>query len=156
MADLAVNKDMAAASRREPRDIIDLLTLHERVLPLAAIVWAGVNIAPGYTPEGLIAEVRRNVRYPAEELCQIASDKPIDPASVMRRLGAALGQAEQFVAAMPSDMAGLRFLHNGRPVQPEPERLESYTKHAPHRRGHWPSSPEITTAMLDHLQKLEF
>jgi hypothetical protein len=30
IADLAVNKAMAAASRREPRDLVDLVTLHER------------------------------------------------------------------------------------------------------------------------------
>jgi hypothetical protein len=34
VADLAVNKVMAAASRREPRDAVDLLTLHDRVLRL--------------------------------------------------------------------------------------------------------------------------
>lgn len=153
VVDLAVNKVMAAASRREARDIVDLLTLHDRVLPIGASVWAAVEIAPGFTPEGLIAEIRRNARYPAEELRQLAADPPIDPDAVMRRLRTALDGAEQFVAAMPSDKAGLLFLRAGRPVQPDPSVLNAYTTHAPHRRGHWPSSPDITTAMLDYLQK---
>lgn len=151
--DLAVNKVMAAASRREPRDIVDLLTLHDKVLPLGALVWAAVNIAPGYTPEGLIAEIRRNARYPAEELRQLAAEPPIEPDNVLRRLRAALDAADQFVAAMPSEKAGLLFLDAGRPVQPDPSRLDAYITHAPRRRGHWPSSPEITAAMLAHLQK---
>lgn len=152
IVDLAVNKVMAAASRREPRDIVDLLTLHDRVLPIGALVWAAVEIAPGYTPEGLIAEIRRNARYPAAELSHLAADPPIDPDAVMRRLRAALDEAEQFVSGMPSDKAGLLFLHDGRPVQPDPSKLDAYTTHAPTRRGHWPSSPDITAAMLAHLQ----
>ena len=38
MADLAVNKVMAAAGRREARDLVDLVTVHEQFLPLGAIV----------------------------------------------------------------------------------------------------------------------
>lgn len=153
VVDLAINKVMAAASRREPRDIVDLLTLHERVLPLGALVWAAVETAPGYTPEGLIGEIRRNARYPAEEIRQLAADQPIDPGAVMSKLRVALDEAEQFVASMPSNKAGLLFLRAGRPVQPDPTMLDAYTTHAPQRRGHWPSSPDITAAMLAHLQK---
>lgn len=94
VVDLAINKVVAAATRREPRNIVDLLTLHDRVLPLGALVWAAVETAPGYTPEGLIGEIRRNARYPADELRQLAADPPIDPDSVMRRLRAALDEAE--------------------------------------------------------------
>jgi hypothetical protein len=153
VVDLAINKVMAAASRREPRDIVDLLTLDETVLPLGALVWAAVNIAPGYTPEGLIAEIRRNARYPADELRQLAAEPPIDPDGVFQRLRAALDLADQFVAAMPSEKAGLLFLDAGRPVQPDPHRLDNFVTHAPRRRGHWPSSPDISAAMLAQLQK---
>jgi hypothetical protein len=152
IVDLAINKTMAAASRREPRDVIDLLTLHDRVLPIGALVWAAVEIAPGFTPEGLIAEIRRNAKYPADELRQLSADPPIDPCAVMRQLRAALDEAEQFVAAMPSDKAGLLFLRAGQPVQPDPSTLDTYATHAPERRGHWPSSPDITAAMLARLQ----
>ena len=128
VVDLAINKVMAAASRREPRDIVDLLTLHDRVLPLGALVWAAVETAPGYTPEGLIGEIRRTARYPAEELRQLAADPPIDPAAIMTRLRTALDDAEKFVAAMPSDKAGLIFLRAGRPV-----RARSDAARRPHR-----------------------
>ena len=37
-ADLATNKTSAAADRREPRDIVDLVTIHESILPLGAAV----------------------------------------------------------------------------------------------------------------------
>src|SRR5262249_55195642 len=41
--DLATNKVAAAYGRREPRDVVDLLTIHERILPLGAVVWASVG-----------------------------------------------------------------------------------------------------------------
>ena len=52
--DLAMNKVMAAAGRQEVRDLIDLVTIHDTILPLGAVIWAAVDKAPGFTPEGLI------------------------------------------------------------------------------------------------------
>ena len=153
--DLAINKVMAAAGRREPRDVVDLLTVHERVLPLGAVVWAAVEKSPGFTPEGLINEVRRVGRYTAAEFRRVASDPPIDPAATMTRLREVLEEAEAFVARMPTEKAGLLFLQAGKVVQPDPDRIESYQTHAGQRRGHWPSSPEINAAMLEHYSKPE-
>jgi hypothetical protein len=34
-------------------------------------------------------------------------------------------------------------------VQPDPEQLDSYVEHAGQLRGHWPSSSEIGSAMLE-------
>lgn len=50
--DLATNKVMAAAGRRELRDLVDLVTIHENILPLGAAIWAAVEKSPGFTPEG--------------------------------------------------------------------------------------------------------
>ena len=152
-ADLAMNKVMAAAGRRELRDIVDLVTIHETVLPLGAAIWAAVEKSPGFTPEGLIAEIRRNANYPAEEWRSLASSEPLDPKDLMRRLRKALDDAEAFVCRMPTDKLGILFLENGVPVQPDPEHLEDYQPHAGQRQGHWPSSPEIGAAMLEQYRR---
>jgi len=62
--DLATNKVAAAYGRREPRDVVDLLTIHENILPLGAVIWASAGKALGFTPEGIIYEIRRVARYP--------------------------------------------------------------------------------------------
>ncbi len=147
--DLATNKAMAAAGRREVRDIVDLVTVHDTILPLGAILWAAVDKAPGFTPEGLIAEIRRNSNYPKSEWPKIVSDQPIDPDAIMRRVRTILEEAEAFVIQMPTEKAGLLFLEYGKVVQPDPANLETYATHAAQRRGHWPSSVEITAAMLE-------
>jgi hypothetical protein len=151
--DLAANKAMAAAGRREVRDIVDLLVVHETILPIGAVIWAAVEKSPGFTPEGLIAEIRRNANYPAAEWRALVSSEPLDPNAITSRLRGALDQADAFVTRMPTDKVGLLFLKDNQVVQPDPDRLDEYQTHAGRRRGHWPSSSEISHAMLEHYTR---
>lgn len=146
--DLAANKTMAAASRREVRDIVDLVFIHASVLPLGAAVWAAVEKSPGFTPEGLIGEIRRNSLYPREAWEELRSSEPLDPDAIMQRLRAALDEAEAFVVRMPTEKVGRLFLEGGEVVQPDPDRLATYAEHQGKRRGHWPSNPDIAAAMM--------
>ncbi len=82
--DLATNKVAAAYGRREPRDIVDLLTIHDRILPLGAAIWAAVGKSIGFTPEGLVNEIRRTARYTKEDFSRIASDPPVRTESPCR------------------------------------------------------------------------
>jgi hypothetical protein len=150
--DLATNKIMAAASRRAIRDLVDLITIHDTILPLGAVVWAAVEKAPGFTPEGLIEEVRRNGNHPAVDWRILQTTSPLDPKIVTQRLRSILEEAEAFVARMPTAKAGLLFLEGDKVVQPDPTRLDTYQTHAGQRQGHWPSSPEIAAAMLESYQ----
>jgi hypothetical protein len=147
--DLAANKGLAAAGRREPRDVLDLLHIHERHFKLGAVAWAAVAKDPGYSPESLIAEIRRNARYRADDYADLALIEPVDAGAVARRLRAALDEADAFVRAMPTGKEGLAFLADGAPVQPDPRNLGAYVEHAGQRRGHWPSSSEIMSAMIE-------
>jgi len=149
--DLATNKVMAAAGRREVRDLVDLVTVHESILPLGAVVWGAVEKAPGFTREGLIAEIRRNAHYPAADWRALDAAEPIDAREITTRLRKALDDAEEFVARMPTAKMGLLFIEGGQVVQPDPDRLDSYEPHAGQRRGHWPTNSEITSAMLTRL-----
>ena len=151
--DLATNKVMAAAGRREVRDLVDLVTVHQTILPLGAVIWAAVEKSPGFTPEGLIAEIRRNSNYPAADWRALLSSEPIDPKDITLRLRSALDEAEAFVTRMPTDKMGVLFLIDGDVVQPDPGRLPDYQTHAGQQRGHWPSSPDITAAMFERYKR---
>jgi hypothetical protein len=148
IADIATNKALAAAGRREPRDVLDLLYIQGRYLPLGPVIWAAVGKDPGYSPESLISEIRRNARYRADDYADLALAEPVDAGEVARRMRRALEEAEAFAGAMPAGKEGLLFLEDGKPVQPEPEKLADYVEHAGRRGGYWPSSAEIG-AMLD-------
>lgn len=146
--DLAANKALAAGGRREPRDVLDLLYIHERHIPIGAVIWAAVAKDPGYSPESLLTEIRRNARYRADDYADLALTEPVDAGVVARRLRAILDEADAFVRAMPLGLEGLAFLQNGTPVQPDPENLNACVEHAGQRQGHWPSSSEISSAMV--------
>ncbi len=102
----------------------------------------------------MIAEIRRTAtRYREEDLRGVSSNELLDPKVFHSRLRAVLDEAEAFVSRMPTEKAGLLFLKEGKVVQPDPDHLEDYTTHAGQRRGHWPSSSEISSAMLERYKK---
>ncbi|MGC8493430.1 MAG: nucleotidyl transferase AbiEii/AbiGii toxin family protein [Syntrophobacteraceae bacterium] len=148
--DLATNKVSAAADRREPRDIVDLVTIHENILPLGAVICAAVGRFPGQTPEELLAEITRHSRFTAEEFRVLAMERPIDVPQLHRRIRSMLESAEAFIHLIPSEAVGFVFLDDDRPVQPDLDHLEKYRRNPGARRGLWPSSPEISKAMLEH------
>jgi hypothetical protein len=115
------------------------MTVHERILPLGAAVWASVGKTLGFTPEGIINEIRRTARYTEADFRRVASDPPIDPAATMTRLRDILGEAEGFVARMPTYKVGLLFLKDGRVVQPGSARLYTLFRHGVNMR--WRALP---------------
>lgn len=38
-------------------------------------------------------------------------------------------------------------------VEPDPDHLDRYETHAGQRRGHWPASAEISSAMLERYSR---
>jgi hypothetical protein len=147
--DLATNKASAAADRREPRDIVDLVTIHENVLPLGAVVCAAVGRFPGQSPEEMLSDIRRHSRFTAEEFSALATDRPLDVSELHRRIRSMIEDAERFIGRVPSDAVGFVFLDGERPVQPGIESLGQYEWRAGAPMGVWPSSPEISRAMLE-------
>jgi hypothetical protein len=152
MIDIATNKALAAAGRREPRDVLDLLTIHDRHVPIGAVIWAAVAKDPGFSPESLIAEIRRNARYLQDDYSDLNLTEPVEAGVVARRFRAALESAEAFVRAMPAGKEGLLFLKGGQVAQPDSAMLGDYAEHAGRRHGHWPSSSEIGSAMLERYR----
>ena len=152
-ADLATNKASAAADRREPRDIVDLVTIHQNILPLGAVICAAVGRFPGQSPEEMLADITRHSRFTAEEFRALATERPIDVPELHRRIRSMIEDAERFISRIPSDAVGVVFLERGRPVQPDLDALEKYQRHAGAPGGVWPSSPEISSAMLERYKK---
>ena len=151
--DLATNKASAAADRRVPRDIVDLVTIHETVLSLGAVIGAAVGKFPGVTPEEMLAEITRHSRFTAEEFAALATEGPIDVPGLHRRIRAMLEDAGNFIAKLPSDAVGVVFMEGDRAVQPDVNLLGKYRRNPGAPRGYWPSSPQIARAMLERYAK---
>lgn len=148
--DLATNKASAAADRRVPRDIFDLVTIHENLLPLGAVVAAAVGKFIGTTPEEMLGEITRHSRFTGEEFRVLATEQPIDVRDLHRRIRGMIEDAERFTAKLPSDAVGVVFMEGERPVQPDLNALDRYQRNAGAPGGVWPSSSEVSHAMLAH------
>jgi hypothetical protein len=151
--DLATNKASAAADRRVPRDIVDLVTIHETVLPLGAVICATVGKFPGITPEEMLAEITRHSRFTADEFEVLATEQPIDVPALHRRIRAMIEAAEIFIAGLPSEAVGVVFMDGDTAVQPDIAALDRYQRNPGAPGGFWPSSPEILAAMLEAHRK---
>lgn len=147
-ADLATGKVLAAAGRREARDAVDLLTIDRAVMPLAAACWAAVAKDPGYGPESLIEAIRSNLRYQQEDFDALDLEGPVLAGEILKGVRAALDRAELFAAAMPSAAAGLLFLKDGMPVQPDPAHLDEFDHRAASPGGLVPVDPAVVSDLL--------
>ena len=104
--DLAVNKVLAVAGRDEARDFVDILFVHRRVLPLAALCWAAVGKDPGFTPLSLLELLQRRGRYRPEDFARLNLTEPFDLVAAKQAWLAALAEAEAFARARPPDEIG--------------------------------------------------
>lgn len=104
--DLAVNKVLALAGRDEPRDVLDALHFHQRVLGLGALCWAACGKDPGFTPLSLLELLRRRGRVRSEDLARLDLVEPIDLHALKVAWLEALDSVKPFVAFRPPEEIG--------------------------------------------------
>lgn len=149
--DLATNKAAAAFDRRVPRDIYDLVHIHEEVLPLGACVTAAVGRFPGPSPEGMLNDIARHSRFSPLDFQALELTAPIEVGAFHERTRAMLELARAFVATIPSSAVGAVYIADGQAVQPDPARLTTYYRHEGTRGGSWPSDSAVTARMMSRL-----
>jgi hypothetical protein len=76
--DWAVNKVLALAGRDEPRDYVDILHIHDTVLPLGAVVWGAIGKDPGFRPVSLLELLKRRGRHRPEDFARLDLVTPFD------------------------------------------------------------------------------
>lgn len=150
--DLATNKIVAAASRFEVRDAIDLLWIDDHVQPLGAVAWAAVEKDPGWLPDGLLSNLRWRARYQDYHLEEEDLLVELTAAELNNLLRTKVDRAAQLVRSMPRSLEhGALLRPDGSLARPDPNRpetLEGLVVHHGSRKGAWPSSPEIGSVML--------
>jgi hypothetical protein len=57
-SDLAVNKVLAAASRRKGRDFADIVAISENMCPLGPLVMAAAGKPPSFSPQKIVEQIR--------------------------------------------------------------------------------------------------
>lgn len=117
--DNAVNKLCAAASRREVRDVVDLIHIAQEIGPLGPLAWAATDkLAMG--PGRVIEEVRRrHMRWSDDLLCLLATESVMTARQLRDQLDALLTKAEAYVQTKaPTAYYGCLFVdHTDRIVE---------------------------------------
>jgi hypothetical protein len=152
--DLAINKVLVLAGRDEPRDFVDILFVHERVLPLGALCWAAVGKDPGFTPLSLLELLKRRGRYRPEEFERLHLTEPFDLVASKPKWLAALSAADAFVRSRPPDEIGCLYWESegAEFVMPGQNELSTIVPHYGVPGGVVPRVSDRTNDLRDQLQ----
>ena len=144
--DLSVNKVLALAGRDEARDFVDILFIHDRLLPLGALCWAAAGKDPGYTPLSLLELLKRRGRYRPEDFTRLDLAEPFDLVAAKQKWLAALEETDAFVRSRPPDEIGCLYFSMERETFVMPARdgtsADTATPHYGAPGGVLPQIPE--------------
>lgn len=152
MADLSVNKVLAAAGRRKVRDFVDLVLIHRHIMPLWHAIWAAPGKDASWSPLSLLERLSRANQFTQVELDEeVISTVALDASSIGSIVREALDEAREVFSSLDPETAGSIF-HDGKGnLIDEIERIASGTDTVVTNvamGGAWPSGPDIDRAMI--------
>lgn len=119
--DLAINKVLALAGRDEPRDFLDVIDTHGRILPFGAQCWAAPGKDPGFSPLSLLELLRRRGKYHREDFVRLDLTAPVDLQQLKSTWLDLLDRAEAFIASRPPAEHGCLYWDRQRERFVEPD-----------------------------------
>jgi len=108
--DLAVNKVLTLAGRNEARDFIDVIFIHENILPLGALCWAASGKDPGFNPRSLLELLKRRGRFQQSDFDRLHLKSPVDLGVLKEKWLAMIDGAEAFISSRPATEVGALYL----------------------------------------------
>lgn len=127
--DLAVNKVLALAGRDEPRDFVDAVYLHQRILPLGALCWAAAGKDPGLNPEMLLEMLARKGKIRREDLDRLDLTASFDLSKERLNYREALEDGKKWIQTRPPQETGCMYLRPSSGIFFGPEPGDAYEIH---------------------------
>lgn len=114
MADLAVNKALAAGGRKQVRDYVDLFLIHRHVMPLWSVIWAAPGKDESWSPLSLAEKIAMKNSFRQADIDEdILATIDISAAEVGSTVRAAIEEAMEVFQRLPDDTAGCLFVDSG-------------------------------------------
>lgn len=114
-SDLAVNKVLAAASRRKARDFADIVAIAENMCPLGPLVMAAAGKPPCFSPQKIVEQIRWHAQsIPDEDYAAIKGLPATWTSDFIRTaMTRQADLAEDYLAKAPLEVVGVLAVNAG-------------------------------------------
>ena len=152
-ADLATNKVLAAAGRKEVRDFVDLSLIQDSIMPLWHALWAAPGKDEEWSPGSLVERIRAHAGFRQTDVERILSLDDINIGDILRQVRAALDVAVSVFPVLPPETVGKLFIDVNGDVLQDPMHVTVSGVRAvePRRGGAWASGPDIDHAIIKRV-----
>lgn len=119
-ADLAVNKILAASSRRKARDFADIVAISANMCPIGPLVMAAAGKPPAYSPQKIIEQIRWHAETIPDEEYSAVKGLPADwtPPFIRTEVTRQMALAETYIMRAPVAAVGVLSVDaDGTPVE---------------------------------------
>jgi hypothetical protein len=153
MADLSVNKTLAAGGRRKVRDYIDLALIHEHIMPLWHACWAAPGKDEFWSPLSLVEKIAATSGFKQADVDGTLSTIELKIGPILGTVRAAIEEAREVFPRLPLELAGKLFVDDDGGIVSDVDRIISGNVKAVDavKGGAWPSSIDIDHAIIDRL-----
>ena len=119
-ADLAVNKILAASSRRKARDFADIVAISANMCPIGPLVMAAAGKPPAYSPQKIIEQIRWHAETIPDEEYSAVKGLSADwtPPFIRTEVTRQMALAETYIMRAPVAAVGVLSVNaDGTPVE---------------------------------------
>jgi hypothetical protein len=149
-ADLAVNKVLAASSRRKARDFADLAAIAANMCPIGPLVMAAAGKPPAYSPQKMIEQIRWHAQAISDHEYSAVKGLPgaWTPQFIRAEVTRQMDIAETYIMTAPVAVVGVLCVDaNGTPIEVTGETIKSAVlRKATEEQDIMPMPAEFSTA----------
>jgi hypothetical protein len=127
-SDLAVNKVLAAASRRKARDFADIVAISENMCPLGPLAMAAAGKPPSFSPQKIVEQIRWHAQSIPDDEYSAVKGLPEEwtPQFIRSTITRQAELAEGYLLNAPIELVGVLAVNaNAVPVEVTAEGLSS-------------------------------
>src|SRR3954469_12063108 len=119
-SDLAVNKVLAAASRRKARDFADIVAIAVNLCPLGPLVMAAAGKPPSFSPQKIVEQIRWHAQSIPDDEYMASKGLPETwtPQYMRAVITRQMELAEDYISKAPVEVVGVLAVNaEGMPVK---------------------------------------
>jgi hypothetical protein len=127
-ADLAINKVLAASSRRKARDFADIVAIATNMCPIGPLVMAAAGKPPAYSPQRITEQIRWHAQAISDDEYSAVKGLPADwtPQFIRAEVTKQMDLSETYIMSAPVAVVGVLSVDaGGMPIEVTSETIKA-------------------------------